>query len=204
MKKIILIWVLGMLASTQASAIEPAEVQAAAAVCTACHGQNGQAILDAYPNLAGQHSKYLTKQLKEFKSAMMGGAGRKDAVMGGMVMSLTPEMMAALGKYYSEMPAKVGETPESSIKIAKSLYIGGDVERNIAACAACHGPRGNGTELSGFPKISGQNAEYLKVQLEKFRSGERNNDLNGMMHDVAKRLTNEEIDALSNYLGGLH
>lgn len=204
MKKIILIWALGMLASTQASAIEPAEVKAAAQVCVACHGADGNAIAGNYPNLAGQHSKYMAKQLREFKAAMTGGAGRQDAVMGGMVMALTPEMMDALSEYYSEMPAKPGTTPESVVEVAEPLYIGGDIERNIAACAACHGPRGNGTELSGFPKISGQNADYIKLQLEKFRSGERNNDPNGMMRDVAKRLTDDEIDALAKYLGGLH
>lgn len=204
MKKFILIWALGMLASTQASAIEPAAVQAASQVCTACHGNTGVSTTSEYPNLAGQHSKYLAKQLREFKAAMMGAEGRQNAVMGGMTISLTPEMMDALSEYYSAMPAHTGETPESVIKVAESLYLGGDVERNIAACAACHGPRGNGTELSGFPKISGQNAKYLKLQLESFRSGERNNDLNGMMRDVAKKLTNDEIDALAQYLGGLH
>lgn len=204
MKKILLIWAMGMLASTQASAIEPAEVEQAAQVCVACHGADGQGISDLYPNLAGQHSKYMAKQLREFKAAMMGAEGRMDPVMGGMVMALTPEMMDALSEYYSEMPAQAGTTPESVIEVAEPLYIGGDMERNIAACVACHGPRGNGTELSGFPKISGQNAGYIKLQLEKFRSGERNNDPNGMMRDVAKKLTDEEIEALAKYLGGLH
>ncbi|MCM2678286.1 c-type cytochrome [Echinimonas agarilytica] len=204
MNRIILACIMGLLASTSASALEPAEVEQAAMGCAACHGQNGQAIMDAYPNLAGQHSKYIAKQLREFKSAIMGGEGRANAVMGGMAMPLTEEMMDALAEHYSNMPAQAGSTPESVIEVAQPLYLGGDIERKIAACVACHGPRGNGTELSGFPKISGQNAEYIKLQLTAFRSGERANDLNGMMRDVAQKLTDDEIDALSKYLGGLH
>lgn len=58
--------------------------------------------------------------------------------------------------------------------------------------------------LANFPDISGQHAAYIKAQLEKFRSGDRANDLNGMMRDIAKRLTDEDIEILSKYLGGLH
>ena len=74
----------------------------------------------------------------------------------------------------------------------------------IAACIACHGPRGAGTSLGGFPKISFQNATYLKTTLLEFRSGQRANDLNGMMQDIAKKLTDDDIEVLSQYLGGLH
>jgi cytochrome c553 len=58
--------------------------------------------------------------------------------------------------------------------------------------------------LSGFPDISGQHAAYTKAQLEGFRSGQRANSLNGMMADIAKRLTDQDIEILSAYLAGLH
>ena len=81
---------------------------------------------------------------------------------------------------------------------------GGDTARGVTACIACHGPHGDGTSLSGFPDISGQHAAYLKSQLELFRSGDRNNSLNGMMGDIAKRLTDKDIDILSKYIAGLY
>lgn len=204
MKKIILPWVIGLLASASVQAVDQAALEQTALTCSACHGQNGHAIMDIYPNIAGQNSNYLAKQLREFKAAMTGGTGRVDPVMGGMAMGLSDEMIDALAEYYEAMPAKTGTTPESVIEVAKPLYLGGDMDRKIAACIACHGPRGNGQELSGFPKISGQNADYLKKQLEMFRDGSRDNDLNGMMRDVAAKLTDAEIDALAKYLGGLH
>ena len=58
--------------------------------------------------------------------------------------------------------------------------------------------------LAGFPDISGQHAEYTASQLKMFRSGDRNNDLNGMMRDIAKKLTDEDIEILSQYLAGLY
>jgi cytochrome c553 len=112
--------------------------------------------------------------------------------------------MADLAAYYASLPISNNSTPENVVEEGKILYTAGNAERGLTACIACHGPRGNGTELSGFPKISGQHAEYIKAQLEKFRDGSRNNDMNAMMRDVAKKLTDAEIDTLSKYVGGLH
>jgi cytochrome c553 len=159
-----------------------------------------------YPSIAGQHAKYIEKQLKDLKLGMTSGGkqGRYDPVMSGMAMPLSEEDMADLAAYYASMPIAASSTPENVVELGKALYTAGDAERGITACIACHGPRGNGTELSGFPKISGQHAEYVKSQLEKFRSGDRVNDMNAMMRDIAKKLNDEDIDVLSKYVGGLH
>lgn len=174
--------------------------------CVACHGSDGNSQMAIYPKLAGQHAKYLEKQLKELKLGMTSGGqqGRYDPVMSGMAMMLNDVDMADLAAYYASLPISANTTPEAVVDAGKKLYLAGDAQRGLTACIACHGPRGNGTELSGFPKISGQYAEYIKAQLEKFRDESRNNDLNEMMRDVAKRLTDQEIDVLSQYVGGLH
>ncbi len=178
-----------------------------AMVCAACHGADGNATtLPEYPKLAGQHPKYLEKQLRELKLGMSSGGseGRMSAVMSPMAMPLSDEDIADLAAFYASQPATPVAATEESIELGSKLYMGGDVERGISACTACHGPRGEGTELSGFPRISSQNPAYIKQQLEMFRSGERNNDLNGMMRDVAMKLTDADIEALSNYVVGLH
>ncbi|MCL9776479.1 c-type cytochrome [Vibrio methylphosphonaticus] len=174
--------------------------------CVACHGTDGNSQLTIYPKIAGQHAKYIEKQLKDLKLGMTsaGKQGRYDPVMGGMAMPLSEEDMADLAAYYASMPISANSTPENVVEQGKTLYTAGDAERGITACIACHGPRGNGTELSGFPKISGQHAEYIQAQLEKFRSGDRNNDMNAMMRDIAKKLNDEDIATLSKYVGGLH
>ena len=97
-----------------------------------------------------------------------------------------------------------GTTPENVVAAGEALYRGGDIKRGIPACLACHGPRGVGHSLAKYPRISGQHPAYIKGQLLKFRSGERNNDPNGMMRDIAAKLTDAEIELLAQYLAGLH
>lgn len=189
----------GLVGTVNANGNADAGKAKASTVCMACHGTDGNAPIAMYPKLAGQHADYLVKQLKDFKSG-----ARKDPIMAGMAAALSEQDMLDLGAYYQSQQVTDGTTPENVVAIAKPLYQGGDMERNIAACIACHGPRGNGSGLAKFPKIASQNADYIANQLKKFRSGERANDPSGMMVDTAKKLTDAEIDALSKYLGGLH
>ncbi|MGC9421316.1 MULTISPECIES: c-type cytochrome [Vibrio] len=174
--------------------------------CVACHGADGNGIITTYPKLAGQHRIYLEKQLKDLKLGIVSGGaqGRYDPVMSAMAMPLSEQDMADLAAYYASLPISDNATPEDVVDKGKVLYSAGDLSRGLTACIACHGPRGNGTALSGFPKISGQHADYIKLQLEKFRDDSRNNDMNAMMRDVAKKLTDADIDVLSKYVGGLH
>jgi len=205
MKKLALI--LSLLASCSVWAQGSIEAgKAKSQTCVACHGADGNSQLAMYPKIAGQHAKYIEKQLKEFKLGMTSGGkqGRVDPVMGGMAMPLSEQDMKDLAVYYASLPISDNTTPENVVEAGKVLYTAGDAERGLTACIACHGPRGDGTELSGFLKISGQHADYIKAQLEKFRDGSRANDMNEMMRDIAKKLTDEDIDTLSKYVGGLH
>lgn len=180
--------------------------QQKSAVCAACHGPDGNSPLDMYPKIAGQHESYLFKQLKDYKLAAETGGeqGRADPIMQGQVMMLSEQDMADLAAFFAAQEMSPGSAPEDVIAEGQKLFIGGDEARGIAACAACHGPRGDGMALANFPDISGQSAAYTKQQLERFRSGERQNDLNGMMRDVATKLTDKDIEILSQYIQGLY
>ena len=73
------------------------------------------------------------------------------------------------------------------------------------ACAGCHNPQGNGNAPAGYPALGGQNAEYLVKQLKAYRDGDRNNGANAaIMMDVAAKLTDAEIEAVSSYISGLN
>lgn len=175
-------------------------------VCAACHGPNGESPTDMYPHLAGQHEKYLLKQLKDFKRASETGGeeGRNNPIMMGQVASLSEQDMADLAAFYASKDSPKGETPEDVIAKGEDLFRRGNPDSNMPSCAGCHGPRGNGMGLAAFPDISGQHAAYTKSQLEMFRSGERANDPNEMMQGVTEKMTDEEIELLSKFLSGLY
>ncbi|NAW90428.1 MULTISPECIES: c-type cytochrome [unclassified Vibrio] len=205
MKKLALI--LSLLASCSVWAQGSIEAgKAKSQTCVACHSVDGNSLLTIYPKIAGQHEKYIEKQLHDLKLGMTSGGkqGRYDPVMSAMAMPLSDEDIADLAAYYASLPISANSTPEDVAVKGRALYSAGDAERGLTACIACHGPRGNGTELSGFPKISGQHADYIKAQLQKFRDDARNNDMNAMMRDVAKKLSDTDIEILSKYVGGLH
>jgi cytochrome c553 len=174
--------------------------------CSACHGVDGNSAIPMNPKLAGQHEKYLVKQLTEFKLASKTGGkdGRNNAIMNGMSAALSEQDIRDLAAYYSSQEAVPGESTQDAVEQGNKLYIGGDLKRGITACIACHGPKGNGTSLSGFPDISGQHSVYISSQLKSFRSGGRANSLNGMMADIAKRMTDDDIEVISNYVAGLY
>jgi len=208
MKKILfpLTLLFGLIGTAQAFDGDAEAGKAKAVVCAACHSADGNSAVDMYPKLAGQHATYLYKQLRDYKTGMetAGKQGRNNSIMFGMVAALSDQDMKDLAAYFASQKMKAGTTPENVIERGEQLYRGGDADRGIAACIACHGPRGSGTSLGGFPKISFQHANYLKTTLQEFRDGKRANDLNGMMQDIAKKLTDEDIEVLSQYVGGLH
>lgn len=175
-------------------------------VCAACHGPKGISPSNMYPHLAGQHEKYLFKQLMDFKAAAQtsGEEGRNNPIMMGQVANLSKQDMADLAAYFGSQDEPKGDTPKEIIASGADFYRRGNPETNVPSCTACHGPKGNGMGLAAFPDISGQYPAYLESQLKKFRSGERDNDPNGMMRGVAAKMTDEEIKLMAEYLHGLY
>lgn len=207
MKKycLILALFLGTTAAVQAKG-DPEAGKTKSVTCAACHGSDGNSAIPMNPKLAGQHQGYLVKQLQEFKLASQTGGkeGRNNAIMNGQAMMLSEQDMLDISAYFSGQQLKIGETPEDVIAMGEALYRGGDAARGITACIACHSGDGKGMNLAGFPAIGGQHASYTQTQLEMFRSGGRNNDLNGMMRGISSKLTDEDISILSLYLQGLY
>ena len=175
-------------------------------VCAACHGTDGNSAIPTNPKLAGQHKNYLVKQLNEYKLATQTGgqSGRNNPIMGGMAAFLTDEDIQNVATYFSVQITKTSEQGSEQNIEGGTLFNSGDKDRKIPACASCHGPNGNGSNLSGFPDISGQHTQYTLTQLKAFRSGSRHNDKNEIMQNIAARLTDEDIEVLANYLSNLN
>ncbi|WP_133130675.1 c-type cytochrome [Legionella yabuuchiae] len=169
-------------------------------VCAACHGPTGVSNNPEWPNLAGQHADYLVRQMKYFKE----GKKRSSPLMTPVMANLTPQDMSDLAAFYANQPLPRLTTPKQYVKPGERLYRGGNFEKHITACIACHGPQGFGNAQAGFPVLSGQHAVYSIQQLEAFKNRTRTGDINDMMHDIASRMGKEEMEAVSYYLSGLH
>jgi cytochrome c553 len=199
-----------MLAAAAAAAAEPPfKGDAAKAqpmvnqVCAACHAADGNSQIAVNPKLAGQIPEYLHKQLTNFKPAAGKKAERDNPVMAGMVAGLSPEDMRNLAAYFAGQVANPGAAKSKDlVALGQKIYRGGIASKGVAACASCHGPNGAGMPAQ-YPRLSGQHAEYVEVQLKAFRSGERANDPGSMMRGVAEKLSDREIQAAADYIAGL-
>lgn len=178
--------------------------QTKSATCVACHGPDGNSPADLYPKIAGQHPAYMKKQLLEMKAAATGQTGRVAPIMGPMAMPLSEQDMDDLSAYFASQARTPIPVPDDVVEQGRALYMGGDMSRGLAACIACHGPRGEGLAQAKYPNLTGQHPAYIKSQLEAFRAGSRDNDPNSMMRDVARKLTDNDIKVLSQYVAGLH
>ena len=175
----------------------------AAQVCAACHAADGNSPLAANPKVAGQFYEYLHKQLVNFKPQAGKKAARENAVMAGMVANLSAADMQNVAAYYAAQKLKPAAAKDKELAaLGQKIYRGGNATTTVAACAGCHGPTGAGIPAQ-YPRISGQFAEYVEAQLKAFRAGTRANDPNGMMRGVAARMTDREIQAVSEYVAGL-
>ena len=176
--------------------------QSKTAVCAACHGADGNSAVAMYPKLAGQSEKYLLKQMEDIKSG-----ARPVPVMTGQLDAMSEQDMADIAAYFASKSVQLGAAnPEPELlKLGERLYRGGDAEKGIAACTACHSPTGVGNGPAGFPSLGGQHAEYIVTALKAIRTEDRSNDGESrIMRDIAYRMNDKEIEAVANYVSGLH
>jgi len=169
------------------------------ATCAGCHGADGNSVNPVWPSLAGQHPGYLEKQLKNFQAGQ-----RNDATMAPMAAALSEQDMQDVAAYFASQTITAGTAGADAIEVGERIYRGGNLQTGVAACTACHGPTGAGIPQAGFPALSGQNSAYVAKTLRDFRTGTRANDINAMMQDVAASMSDAEIEAVAQYVQGLH
>ena len=166
------------------------------ATCLACHTADGSRGSPANPILQGQHPEYLVKQLTEFKSGK-----RKNAVMMGMVATLSEDDMKQVAAFYATKTPKPGFAKvKETVSLGEQIYRGGITTKAVPACAGCHSPNGAGVPAQ-YPRLSGQHADYAEAQLLAFRSGVRGN--NPQMTAIAGKMNEREMKAVADYVAGL-
>lgn len=201
--------------------------QQKSASCASCHGEKGNSTMPLFPKLAGQNEGYLVKQLQAFRdgsrsdptmNAMVIGLSDQDIkdiavyyeaqpVTGNSLPPISPDDLDDIDDN-EELTEEQKEAARQALKDKQSalmamgydVYRNGDLENEISACIACHGPYGEGNEPASFPALKGQHADYLMKTLTDFKTDKRSNNPENMMHMIAKKMTEEEIKAISYYV----
>lgn len=157
--------------------------------CTMCHGALGTSSSNA-PNLAGQYPEVIVKQLRDYA-----GGARASAIMQALARNLRERDIDDLAAYYASLP-QARTSPTTYDETLPRLVRVGDPMRNIPPCIACHGQV---DQKIGAPWLEGMPRAYLTGQLAAFRSGQRRNDGEAQMRDVARGMTDDEIAEVSNF-----
>jgi cytochrome c553 len=185
--------------NTYAAGGDPENGKTLTQTCAACHSVDGNSVNPVWPKLAGQHASYIVKQLNDFKKG-----NRVNAQMTAMVASLSEQDMQDLGAYFASQKTTSGSAKPELIETGQLIYRAGDYTTGVPACMACHGPNGAGNPTALYPALAGQHAEYTATQLKMFKAEERSNDPNNMMRTITGPMTNLQIEAVSQYIQGLH
>ncbi len=181
--------------------------------CSGCHMPDGMGSDDlGTPRLAGQIFQFIAKQLEDYANDK-----REDTtmyIMNANAKGLTAQERLDLAAYIAEWQHD-RDTVDASVSDLNTLkangvavgetYLGkaivnhGIPEKNVAACRSCHDYNGRGVDPM-FPMIGQQKYTYLVAQMKKWRDGSRANDIHAAMRNVAKNMSDEDINNVSAYL----
>lgn len=184
-------------------------VQAGAAkatMCFACHGPNGNSVSPVFPRLAGQNAVYIVEQLRLFRAGI-----RQNPMMSAMASGLTDQDIDNLAVYFAAQTPTGLEADPALWQAGRALYLSGDRKQDVPACAACHGPTGQGNPAAGYPALRAQQSAYVLAQLQSYANGTRYSGAHAetatpnsiMMFTIAKRLSPAQMQAVASYVQGL-
>lgn len=173
-----------------AASAAPEDGKAKAATCAACHGEDGNSATGDFPILAGQTSRYLYLQLKDYKEGR-----RKNPIMQPMAASLSKQDMWDLANYFAAQKQKPNGFKADAEKVTRGKKVADE-----ALCPMCH--LGGFSGQNEVPRVAGQHQAYIQAQLLAFKNKERTNypDMNSYIRGIS----DEDIEALSHYIANLN
>ena len=165
-------------------------------LCQGCHGEYGISNEPLIPKLAGQYAKYIAKELRNYQAGT-----RSHRIMNAMAATISDDDLADIAAYFASQNKMKGDGSADN-QLGKELFLTSDRSKMRLACVNCHGVRGKGLDprVSMFPVIGGQHKDYIRRQLVNFRGGYRTNSPNAIMNRIANSLTDDELEALAEYV----
>jgi len=181
--------------------------------CVACHSVDGNSLVPMFPKIAGQSASYIVKQLQDLKAKRR--SDLDNLGMAPIADTLAEQDMENLAAYFSSQTRKPATSNKPDlVNKGKQIYRKGQIKESVIACVGCHGLKGEGNHntlkfidrptVVEAPAIGGQHAAYIVKQLKAFRDQKRSNDVGKTMRNIAKGLTDEEIEAVAEYITTLN
>jgi len=201
---------LSLMAAPVFAAGDAAAGQSKSAACAACHMPDGNSVVPMFPKIAGQSSSYIFNQLQAFKAN-----DRVDPSMNPQVAQLSEQDMQDLAAHFSAQAVKLNEgATADAAGVGRNVYLKGNIQNGVIACVGCHGQKGEGNQAAlektlkdplvvEAPAVGAQHSAYIVKQLKAFKAGERDNDVGKVMRNIAAGMTDEEIQAVSDYIATL-
>ena len=197
----------GMVGAAQPKADVAKGKEIANNLCASCHSVDGNSGIATYPRLAAQLPNYLERQVHDIKDGKRAWGQSVAMRVSPGVSTLTNDQIRDVAAYFATQAPKPGETnPKENAELGAQIYRGGLAAKKIPACMSCHGPNGagmpgGGSAILAFPRLGGQHKAYVVEQMKAFQSGQRKNSI---MADIANRMSEEELNAVGNFIQGLH
>ena len=169
--------------------------------CTGCHGPEGRAASDGYyPRIAGKPAGYLYNQLVSFRDGR-----RQYTLMANLLAPLTDDYLRDIAAHFAQLELPYPPPPPATagadvLARGETLVTKGDAGLGVPACIQCHGAALMGVAPS-MPALIGMPRDYLNAQLGAWRTGGRHAIAPDCMAEVAKKLAQGDITAISQWLG---
>ena len=169
------------------------------APCLACHQPRGRN--DAFfPRIAGKPEGYLYNQLLNFRDGR-----RQFPMMTYMVGNLPEPYLREIAQFFaSQHPPYPALAPVAAtahmLERGRVLARQGDPARRIPACVACHGQQLTGV-APAIPGLAGLPRDYVNAQFGAWKNKARRAQAPDCMADIAARLTDADVAAVSAWLG---
>ena len=176
--------------------------------CNSCHGADGSGDdMMGTPRISGQFFTFLVKQLEDYANDK-----RMDEtmfVMNANAKGLSAQDRRDVATYLQSLKSDfkgsdLAELEANGVAVGKTNFGKSIVEigsPEVSACKSCHGYAGRGAP-NLYPMIGQQRYTYIVSQLKSFRDGKRTNDPMGQMQEIAKRLSDDDINNAAAYLTG--
>ena len=155
-----------------------------AQTCLGCHGV--LTYTNVYPTyyvpyLGGQHADYIAAALNAYKNGE-----RSHETMTAQAHRLSEQDIADVAAYFASF-GSAPPVPDAQVPLA--------IENLVVTCSACHGNDGN-SQITLYPKIAGQRADYLYQSLLSYKDGRRTNLI---MKGIVVTLTESDMRVLAQH-----